>query len=192
MPVWHKLSGMQISPPGQHPSEASFELPLAMLSACHGRIQQQCQTLQRLLPHLAQHGPDAAARDAAAAVLRYFDSAAVHHHADEECDLFPALIESMAGSDAHCLRELTTRLTREHRELESLWQPLRAVLQRVVDGQAAELDQGKVQTWIDHCTRHIECEESELLPMAARLIGATELDRVGRAMRERRGIDAVI
>lgn len=183
---------MQISQPGQHPPEASFELPLVMLSACHGRIQQQCQTLQRLLPHLALHGADAAARSAAAAVLRYFDSAAVHHHADEECDLFPALIDSMARSDAHCLRELIARLTREHRELESLWQALRTPLQRVAAGQASDLDPAQVQAWIDRYTCHIECEESELLPMAARLIGAAELDRVGRAMRQRRGIDAVL
>lgn len=41
--------------------------------------------------------------------MRYFDTAA-RHHEDEEQDLFPALLESMAGSDAVCLRELTASL----------------------------------------------------------------------------------
>ena len=36
--------------------------------------------------------------------------------------------------------------------------------------------------------RHIAREETELLPMAARLLSDDDLDRVGRAMRERRGI----
>ena len=47
--------------------------------------------------------------------MRDFDTSARHHHDDEERDLFPALIESMAGSDAVCLRELTAALTAEHR-----------------------------------------------------------------------------
>jgi hemerythrin-like domain-containing protein len=39
--------------------------------------------------------------------------------------------------------------------------------------------------------RHIECEESELLPMAVRLRSDDDLARIGRAMRERRGIGEV-
>ena len=39
--------------------------------------------------------------------------------------------------------------------------------------------------------RHIEYGEKELLPMAARLVSDEDLARVGRAMRERRGIDEV-
>ncbi|HOA95491.1 MAG TPA: hemerythrin domain-containing protein, partial [Quisquiliibacterium sp.] len=31
-------------------------------------------------------------------------------------------------------------------------------------------------------------EEAELLPMAARLLGDTDLERIGRAMRQRRGV----
>lgn len=57
-------------------------------------------------------------RRAAHAVMRYFDSAARHHHEDEELDLFPALLESMAGSEAVCLRDLTASLCNDHRRLE--------------------------------------------------------------------------
>jgi hypothetical protein len=48
--------------PGFDTPAAGFEVPLEMLSACHGRIERQCQTLLRLAPHLATHGPDQAAR----------------------------------------------------------------------------------------------------------------------------------
>lgn len=60
--------------------------------------------------------------------MRYFDTSARHHHDDEEHDLFPALIESMAGSGAICLRELTAALTVEHREPEARWQTLRVAI----------------------------------------------------------------
>jgi hypothetical protein len=74
--------------------------------------------------------------EAAAAVMRYFDTSAVHHQADEEVDLFPALIEAMAGSDAVCLRELTASLTGEHRELEQRWRALRRRLEPLACGNA--------------------------------------------------------
>src|SRR5262245_7979997 len=69
----------------------TFEAPLEMLAACHRRIERQCETLSRLVPHLAAHGADGEARAAAAAVMRYFDTSGMQHHEDEERDLFPAL-----------------------------------------------------------------------------------------------------
>jgi hemerythrin-like domain-containing protein len=167
---------------------ASFEVPLEMLAACHLRIEQRCATLRRLAPHVAAKGADPEAREAAARVIRYFDTAAIDHHADEEEDLFPALIESMAGSDAVCLRELTHALTSEHRQLEDRWRVLRADLERIVANDGATLDPAAVEGFVGLYERHIAREESELLPMAARLLGDDELDRIGRAMRERRGI----
>jgi hemerythrin-like domain-containing protein len=163
-----------------------FEVPLEMLAACHGRVQQQCATLQRLCAHLQQHGADRQAQDAAQAVMRYFDSAARHHHEDEEQDLFPALLESMAGSDAVCLREMTQSLCGEHRVLEMQWRTLRRALQQVAEGRAVPLDM--VPDFVQRYAQHIEREEAELLPMAARLLGAVELDRIGLAMRARRGL----
>ena len=160
-----------------------------MLSACHLRIEQQCSTLRRLERHLAARGADAEARVAAASVVRYFETAAQDHHADEEEDLFPALIESMAGSDAVCLRELTQGLTAEHRELETRWRHIHGTLERVVANESASLAPSDVEAFVGLYERHIGREESELLPMAARLLSDVELDRIGRAMRERRGID---
>lgn len=176
--------------PGLSAPSASFEVPLEMLGACHGRVQAQCDTLRRLLPHLAANGADPAAQEAAAAVIRYFDTAAVHHHADEETDLFPALLEAMAGSDAVCLRGMTQALTGEHRELERRWQQVRAGLQAVRAGDASALTAAVVQGFVDLYATHIEREEKELLPMAQRLLCDAELDRIGLAMRRRRGLDA--
>jgi iron-sulfur cluster repair protein YtfE (RIC family) len=179
---------MQISLPGQSAPAAGFEVPLEMLAACHGRVQAQCSTLQRLLPHLAAHGADRAAQEAASAVMRYFDTAAVHHHADEEQDLFPALLEAMAGSDAVCIRDLTHALAAEHRLLEAHWRRLRDALTAVAAGDAALLTPALVQDFTALYAGHIAREEAELLPMAERLLDDATLDRVGLAMRQRRGV----
>lgn len=182
---------MTINFPGHSAPSGGFEVPLEMLSACHHRVERQCATLRRLVLHLAGHGADEDARTAAAAVMRYFDTSAKDHHADEETDLFPALVESMAGSDAVCIRDLIASLTLDHRALESHWQRLRAVLGQVAAGVSPPLASADVEPFISLYERHIAREEGELLTMAARLLGDEALDRVGRAMRERRGISVI-
>ncbi len=177
--------------PGTHGPAANFEVPLEMLSACHQRIQRQCGTLRRLLPHVQAHGADTQAREAALAVMRYFDRAAVDHHADEEEDLFPALLEAMAGSDAVCLRDLVDALTQQHRELGALWQVLREALVGIAAGDATALTAALVESFISAYTQHLTLEDNELLPMAARLIDDATLQQIGRAMRLRRGIDGI-
>src|ERR1700757_2141722 len=122
--------------PGFPSHVASFEAPLEMLDACHGRIRNHCSTLLRLRSHVAANGADAAASVAALGVIRYFDNAAPDHHADEEEDLFPALVEAMAGSAPICIRELIDSLTSEHRELERLWTPVRTWLAAVAACEA--------------------------------------------------------
>ena len=181
---------MNLPMPGHSSPSASFEAPLEMLYACHQRIHKQCATLRRLVPHMQQHGADAQAREAAVQVLRYFDTAAVHHHDDEEQDLFPALLESMAGSDAVGLRELIEGLRMQHRELDASWQEVKRVLNRVAAGDAATLDGAAVEALAEAYGAHIAREEGELLPMAARLLDDAALQRMGASMRARRGVAA--
>ncbi|MBB1592999.1 hemerythrin domain-containing protein [Achromobacter sp. UMC46] len=181
---------MAVSFPGGPAPAPGADDPLALLSACHGRIARQCATLMRLAAHVPLHGSDAAAQTAAAAVVRYFDTAAAHHHEDEEEDLFPALIESMAGSDAGCLHALVEGLVAEHRRLADLWSPLRQALSEIAAGRSAALPLVQAGAFADAYTAHIRREEDELLPMAARLIPDDALAEIGQAMKERRGGDA--
>ncbi|WP_454675002.1 hemerythrin domain-containing protein [Achromobacter pestifer] len=181
---------MAVSFPGGPAPAPAADDPLALLSACHGRIARQCATLLRLAAHLPEHGSDAAAQTAAASVARYFETAAIHHHEDEEEDLFPALIESMAGSDAGCLHALVQGLMAEHRRLADLWAPLRQAMSEIAAGRPTVLPLAQVQAFTEAYAAHIQREEDELLPMAARLIADDVLMEIGQAMKSRRGGDA--
>jgi len=185
------MSAAKIAFPGFHSPAAGFEVPLEMLSACHGRVESQCQTLQRLVPHLAANGPDQAAREAAQSVMRYFDTSAKHHHADEEQDLFPALLRSAPEAQLAPLRELIAVLLGQHRELEQSWGELRLKLEQVSLGTVRTLKSEEVARLVELYRLHIAREESELLPLAARLLGEAQLEVIGRAMRLRRGIKEI-
>jgi hemerythrin-like domain-containing protein len=161
-----------------------FDRPLAVLEACHGRIAKQCDTLEKLLAHLPEHGADAQAQQAARAVLAYFDTAAVHHHDDEERNLFPLL--EQAGAPGAC--DLVETLTLEHDEQALLWRRLRGELQQIEAGAAAALDAAVVRRFIAMNRTHLEFENTHVLPLARQVLGAADLERLGRAMAARRGV----
>jgi hemerythrin-like domain-containing protein len=163
------------------------QAPLAMLYTCHRRVLGHCATLRRLVLYVAECGCTREAQVVAHGVLRFFDNEVPRHYADEEEDLFPALIESMAGSDAVCLNDLTRNSARQHGVLARQWRALREPLEEIAAGREAHLPAQAIETFARHWHDHIGLEESELLPMASRLLTDGELARVGRSMQERRG-----
>jgi hypothetical protein len=163
------------------------EGPLDLLSRLHARTLQQCATLRRLVLYLAECGCDEQARRAAESVLRFFDVRSSQYRGDEEEDLFPALLESMAGSDAVCLRELTSAMAQQHRALEMMWERLRTPLAALASGQGSTLDSAAVEAFAALYHSHIEREQSELLPMAARLLTDEALQQLWNSMRSRHG-----
>ncbi|MEO8857430.1 MAG: hemerythrin domain-containing protein [Burkholderiaceae bacterium] len=174
--------------PGFGSPAAGPDAPLQMLEACHQRMQRQCATLRRLVAHLPAHGSDTQAREAAQAVMRYFDISAPQHHADEEADLLPALQEAMAGSDAVCIRGMAQRLAEEHRQLESAWERLRPALESIAAGQSSPLSADDAESFVEATLSHLAYEESEVLPMAERLLLDDQLQQIGQAMAARRGL----
>lgn len=161
-----------------------FDRPLDVLEACHGRIARQCDTLDKLLAHLPSHGADDQAQHAARAVMTYFDTAAVHHHDDEERNLFPLL--EQAGAPGAC--DLVETLTLEHDELALLWRQLRPDLQQVEQGRAIVLDEALVRRFIGLYRSHLEFENARVLPLARQVLGRPEIEGLGRAMAARRGV----
>ncbi|MFP5394241.1 MAG: hemerythrin domain-containing protein, partial [Gammaproteobacteria bacterium] len=146
-----------------------FDQPIAVLKHCHDRIRKQLATLDKLPAHLAAHGADDQARQAAAAVLKYFDKAAHLHHEDEENDLLPMLQATASGEDAALLARLGPQILAEHSQMDALWQALHEELSAVAAGSGATLSEPLARRFADMYTRHMEVEEGNIAPMAKRL-----------------------
>ena len=168
---------------------AGFEQPLAALVACHRRIEKQMATLARLPKHIARNGVDAEARLAISGVLRYFLDAAPNHHADEEHDLFPRLLRAAEGSaDRARSFELVSHLLVDHRDMEAVWMQVNEALAALLSGAASTLDAQLCEDFSRIYAGHIEREESQLIPLAERLLRKPELVALGTAMAQRRGL----
>lgn len=163
----------------------SFDDPLEMIQACHEKILRQCDTLRKLGLHLKEQGCDVAAQQAAQGILRYFDTAGMFHHQDEELDLFPALRGCM-NTDQENLQALLKRLLTEHIVMMSAWNELRVVLLDLAGGTEAPLDPELTDRFIRCHTAHIEIEETELIPLAAQILSSDQLGSLGRRMAQRR------
>jgi len=167
-----------------------FDQPVAVLKHCHGRIRKQLATLEKLLDHLPQHGADEQARQAAQAVLKYFDNAAHLHHDDEEQDLIPMLRAVAQGEDAATLQALAPTILQDHKDMDAMWQDLHEQLTMIAAGSGTQLSAGIVQRFTQRYLSHMEREESTMAPMALRLFSPEQMAQLGQAMRRRRGIDA--
>ncbi|MDO8989729.1 MAG: hemerythrin domain-containing protein [Sideroxyarcus sp.] len=170
------------------PQEAapSFDQPLDMLHACHGKIMRQCDTLQKLAIHLVSQGCDQQARQAAQDILRYFDSAGQFHHQDEEEDVFPAL-RLAAGAEHAQLHALLDRLLSEHVVMLAAWSALRPALLQIADGVDTPLSAILTAEFIGSYSRHIVVEDRDLLPLAASLLDPQQTAAIGMRMAQRRG-----
>ena len=162
-----------------------FDQPVAALVACHERIAKQLAILERLPAHMHAHGADAEAQRAATGVIRYFDTSAPHHHADEEVDLFPRMATRAIEGDVRTVSVLTSELREEHVAMDEAWERLRPSVAAIAAGNSAEVD---ATNFIARYRDHMAREESDLFPLAKKLLMAEDLRAMGEAMAARRGL----
>jgi len=163
-----------------------FSRPIEALRACHERLRSQCTALRQLVNHVREVGYDAQAQQAAG-VLRYFDTAARHHHADEEEDLLPRMMAQASMDRGLRLTRLVADLAREHREMDWAWKRLRPVLQKLAAGERAVLDPRAVNRFAQLYTAHIALEEASIFPLAEVLLSREDFAAIGAGMAQRRG-----
>jgi hemerythrin-like domain-containing protein len=163
----------------------SFEQPLEQLAACHERIEERLGLLERLVPHLETKGCDAEARSSAHNVLRYFDTAGVFHHQDEDHDLFPLLRARAAAQGRAAIAAAIEELEREHETMNSQWERLRQRLLAVTEGEPRlDLEEVKRFAWLYR--RHMEREGAAVLPFAREALDAADRAALGERMAARR------
>lgn len=168
----------------------TFDEPLEMLAACHERIEAQLATLEKLVEHVPLRGADALAREAAAQVMRYFDTAGVEHHRDEDEEIFPLLRRLAAERDRPEVSAVINGLEQDHSTMDAQWSRLRARLDAICTGRDARLDAEDVAPFAWLYRRHMEKESALVLPFAREAISETERARLGSRMAARRRIRA--
>ena len=160
-----------------------FDDPLGILKACHQRMLMQCETLEKLVPHIADKGIDEEARSAISKIKTYFTTSAVHHHQDEDEDLFPIMARQSLK-----LADIVHSLLQEHEAINQAWISLETSL-----NQPGELVDNinfndQVQVFCGLYRKHITHEEQELLFMAQHILSHEQLEKLGDSMAKRRGV----
>ena len=143
-----------------------FAQPIAVLKHCHDRIRKQIATLQKLVVHLPEKGADLDAKQAATAVMSYFNKAAHNHHEDEERDLLPMLQTTAIGDDAALLSALLPEILHEHQQMDAAWRGVDLQLKEIANGASAALAVDDVNRFASMYLTHMEKEETHIASMA--------------------------
>jgi hemerythrin-like domain-containing protein len=172
--------------------EHGFDEPLGLLSDCHRRIERFLGILQTVVGQAAGQALSDEQHRAVDVALQYFRTAAPRHTADEEESLFPLLRRSGDPAAQEALR-IVEELEQDHQAanvgharvdaLYSEW-----IERGSLDATAVQELGQVLQTLRQTYRRHIEVEDHQLFPLAARVLNREQLADVGRQMARRRGL----
>ncbi len=171
--------------------ESSFEDPIGLLTDCHRRIENFLSVLVKVTGEAQGGALTPEQRGALERALQYFREAAPKHTADEEESLFPRL-RGLDNADAAKVLHRVEGLESDHvvaverhaaiDRLGQLW---------LTDGSLAAEDCAQLSGQLAELSAlyrsHIEVEEHEVFPMAARVLNAGDRQAMGGEMAARRG-----
>ena len=141
------------------------DAPLGDFSRCHLGIVSQLESFSDL-PELL--GTATQSRVVAQGTLDLFKDSVFAHHADEEKELFPAVLRSaQRGEEADLVQAMTQRLVKEHRSIEAQWKLLEPEVRAAARGKPATVDPAAVEQLVVDYLAHARFEEEHFLPMAA-------------------------
>lgn len=172
--------------------ESSFNDPLGLLSDCHRRIEKFLDTLIAVTQEANGDALSERQKEALEVALRYFEKAAPLHSQDEEASLFPLL--RSAGEEARQAFVAIDALESQHREADMA----HAEIDRLGRKWLAEvtLPPDETETLRTSLTElremyrgHIAVEDTQIFPLAGKVLARPALANVGREMARRRGLD---
>ena len=175
-----------------HSSTANGHSPIEDFSQCHAGILGHLQALGTL-PALLE--PATRARQIAADTVAFFRDAVYEHHAEEEKELFPAVLASATkGEERDRVQDLVDTLTAEHRKVEAAWSKLEPKLKAVAKGHDSGLDGADIQALVDNYQAHARFEEAVFLPLSQAILGrnSNHLAALGMSMHMRHAMPQVL
>ena len=161
-------------------SAPTWDEPIDMLFACHGKVKKFCQQLTLLPDYLAQNGANEAACTAIKQICTYFNQAAPLHHEDEEQDFFPALLQYAPQA-----QDDVNELLRQHGSLHANWDALHEELDALLQGKQQHLSADLIARFVSGYDKHIAIEES-LFDLGRACIPVAQRQAIGKIMAARR------
>lgn len=167
-----------------HKPAPTFDDPLGMLMACHERILGHCDTLLKLADHLAEHGCDDEALQAARRIHTYFSTAGRDHHEDEEQDIFPRAVRTSSE-----VAEVIHGLRQDHKRMEGLWQELEPLMAKPGGIEDIDALRALAEEFATLYRAHIATENDFIRDELQHLLSEAQLREIGRSMAQRRNVD---
>lgn len=176
-----------ILPSGQSAASATLDQPIEHLSACHRRIEQRLDTLER-----AAAAFDTQPHEALQAIRNAFaflDSNGVLHTQDEEESLFPRLRGRLTVEQQSMLAGLES----DHKLAAHLESSLRVIVDQLAASSTPPPALGLelrdlTARFCALYRRHIAVEDAQLAAVSRALLSPAELAAIAGEMRRRRGL----
>lgn len=163
-----------------------IEDPLTNFSHCHEGIIAHLDAFGEL-PRMLETAEQACA--IAEETLQFFRVAVFDHHAEEEKDLFPAVLAAASkGAEHDKVKAMVTALVAEHREIEAIWRALEPGVVQLAKGRlTTDVDGPAVISLVQKYHAHARLEEERFLPMAEQILGRqdSKLAELGLALHMR-------
>ena len=163
---------------------ASWNEPIEMLYACHGKVKRFCRQLTILPDYLAKNGCNQAVKNDVQQILNYFNQSAPLHHDDEEKDFFPLLVKYVPEAQKDI-----DELERQHVTLHGSWTKLSEQLQALLTGDRENVDVALINHFVSGYDKHIALEEP-LFELGKQHLSESELREIGDIMSARRRVQA--
>lgn len=172
-------------------STHSFSDPTGLLSDCHRRVEMFLGALQAVAV-TAHQKLTGEARRSLDLGLRYFREAAPKHTADEEESLFPRL-RAMNDPELDAVIKTAEALEVDHRWAEPLHNEVDAIGTRYLEsGELSAADTARFREAVEQLAemyrRHIQLEDTQVFPIAARKLSAEQKTKIAEEMAKRRSV----
>ncbi len=157
--------------------------PIEHLAACHRRIEQRLETLERAASVFATRREEAF--EAIRSAMEFLDTNGARHTEDEEESLFPRLLPNLSAEDAAAVEGLQ----QEHAEAEAAYAALKAILLRVpdtIDDVWAGQYRSAVAGLNEIYRGHIAGEDMLFPRLAAAVLSEADLAAIAGEMKGRR------
>jgi hemerythrin-like domain-containing protein len=168
---------------GSSTRAGAIDDPLQHLTACHRRIEQRLDTLERAGAALATR--PAEALEAIRNCITFFDVAGHLHTMDEEESIFPLIRPRVNSTEAAFL----DRLEADHLMAEAVYDQLKRTVEQMGPEVTLVVATRFQALTADLCSvyrAHIASEDSTLMSIIERVIRADERPALTEAMRLRR------